>query len=910
MPNLFADLTDIKNIITDQGSKTVAVKVTDTSGVNKPDDISFDAQSSSASPYIDVVILPNLSPPVPRSQIQVAVSPNGQVTDEVLFEEAADASKKLYLPRYRLSEEIVSGQRRYRISLEPSGQIWNLIVYLEAYPADKLQEIGNAKLIDHNPQVILKYQFQGKAVESVFQEVTKAEGGQKLRAVLQLYTLEERDKIYLALTDAAYNTSLIVQRDFKAAIALTHSAPSNSTERLTPKLIVKGTENYQAGGQAWTRYLLSVTNWSAFPQELFDPAPDLPPCGLNKNSARTWVDIYAQGGTKLYGFCALSSPKNLDDLWFAVSTGKAPPEAVYIVLNDRRQQISYTSNSISPLLSADAGLFDKAAILKFNGKDSYVDCGNSANLNFGGQITIEAWIKPEKTTGLQNIVAHGHSPNSEIYLRIINNYYQIGSWDGRDYLTGFSIPAEDVGKWVHLAGLYDGTTWRLYRNGVEVSANLAVKGAFPVNENWAIGARGTGSERFFQGQISEVRIWNRSRSPEEIRRDMIRRLAGNEGGLVAYWPGNEGYGDKVFDKTANGNHGLLRGNVQWVGTLPETLYSQANYVLPDIVDDSFFFPTLLYDYIFSRLKPPSSQGINLIQRLVEWNGIWYSYYQDERQRDRFYYLPDSFQIGKRPESQEPTMSLQFQSINGTQQTVAKLEYYAAPIVNIDRLTFAATKLLQYAQPLPIGVKSLEFVPLRNTQNLQFRLALPGTEGLQTRNAKINLQLGIFDTLTLAVPDDFQAIWDAMFSSKQEKTLLTGLVNVEIAGGYSEEIPFFIRLQAQQEQIWNAIFVADVPAQYIKNIEVKTYNSIFAPPPTRPQDQIMSILVDFEGSDAVELNAAKLTATAKITLPISDLILHREDTGVYRYQMTVIRRSGQSSFQRETTMEILYPDVEV
>jgi hypothetical protein len=217
--------------------------------------------------------------------------------------------------------------------------------------------------------------------------------------------------------------------------------------------------------------------------------------------------------------------------------------------------------------------------------------------------------------------------------------------------------------------------------------------------------------------------------------------------------------------------------------------------------------------------------------------------------------------------------------------------------------------------LPEGVDSLEFPPLKTPKNLQFRLSLPGENSspnvLQNRNARLNLQVGIFDTLNLAVPEEFQAVWDAMFSTRQEKTLFTGQVVVEIEGGYVEEIPFQARSQDNPDTLWNAIFQADVPAQYVKSIEVKTFKEMFKASASHPQDPIISILVDFERSDTVELTASQLSATAKLTLPIKDLVLREADAGVYRYKLAVIRQSRQqTSDWRETTMEILYPDVEV
>ena len=113
----------------------------------------------------------------------------------------------------------------------------------------------------------------------------------------------------------------------------------------TPNLTITGTEDYLgAFGDPFTRYFLTVTNRSLFPNELFEAAPDLPPCGLNTNASRTWVDIYARDGTRIYGFCALSSSEDLNSIWFAVPQGESPPDSVFITLTDRRCDIIYTSN--------------------------------------------------------------------------------------------------------------------------------------------------------------------------------------------------------------------------------------------------------------------------------------------------------------------------------------------------------------------------------------------------------------------------------------------------------------------------------------------------------------------------------------------------------------------------------------
>lgn len=114
-----------------------------------------------------------------------------------------------------------------------------------------------------------------------------------------------------------------------------------------PKLIFAGKEDYEANGQKWTRYKLSVANRNAYPNGLFKAAPQLPACGANENASRTWVDIFnAQTGDRLYGFCSLGSSANLDNLWFAVKQGQSPPKCVNIVMTDRLLKKTYKSNNV------------------------------------------------------------------------------------------------------------------------------------------------------------------------------------------------------------------------------------------------------------------------------------------------------------------------------------------------------------------------------------------------------------------------------------------------------------------------------------------------------------------------------------------------------------------------------------
>lgn len=166
-----------------------------------------------------------------------------------------------------------------------------------------------------------------------------------------------------------------------------------------------------------------------------------------------------------------------------------------------------------------AGLFD--------GSNDYMSLGNPDALKITGQITLAAWVRPTAITNQRDIISKGTdtaaAPNGETFLRINAGAYEGGYIinGGTSVLvtgpaSGTNSALADVGKYAHVAIVYDGTTWRLYRNGTQINSVASATGAVPASIGWAVGARGSGDARFFNGQIDEVRIYNRGLTPAEI----------------------------------------------------------------------------------------------------------------------------------------------------------------------------------------------------------------------------------------------------------------------------------------------------------------------------------------------------------------------------------------------------------
>ena len=129
------------------------------------------------------------------------------------------------------------------------------------------------------------------------------------------------------------------------AAALFAGSATPAAAEPNPILYLTGTEFYTVNGQNFIRYRYDVLNKDQYPAAMFAPAPALPPCGNNHNASRSWVDFFnARTNARIYGFCALGTPTNLSQIWFALPEGQVPPSYVYIKITDRQTNTVYQSN--------------------------------------------------------------------------------------------------------------------------------------------------------------------------------------------------------------------------------------------------------------------------------------------------------------------------------------------------------------------------------------------------------------------------------------------------------------------------------------------------------------------------------------------------------------------------------------
>jgi hypothetical protein len=183
--------------------------------------------------------------------------------------------------------------------------------------------------------------------------------------------------------------------------------------------------------------------------------------------------------------------------------------------------INHGALSSTEPVSFVPGLVGQA--FNFNGA-GFVEVPSSPLLE-PANVTATAWVRADFSPGtFQHILSKGAAAcDGASYA------FSTGGNGGVTFYVSdgvnFSLsPAADAtiwdGEWHLVVGTFDGTTVRLYVDGVEVGsgspAPFAINYSLPDNDKFYIGAyRGT-CELRFAGDVDEVQIYGRALAPAEI----------------------------------------------------------------------------------------------------------------------------------------------------------------------------------------------------------------------------------------------------------------------------------------------------------------------------------------------------------------------------------------------------------
>ena len=189
-----------------------------------------------------------------------------------------------------------------------------------------------------------------------------------------------------------------------------------------------------------------------------------------------------------------------------------------------------------------------ATHLDFDGINDYVNCGNAPAVQISGNaITLEARVKFKSFAGSFNdgsiINKEQNSPDYGYMLRAgssgIVNFNLGNGWWNELSSPSYSVT---IGVWHHIAATYDGTTMKIYVDGVLVASQVSANIYFSsTNQNLMIGSW-SNIGRYLNAAVDEVRVWNVSRTAAEIQHYMNCELSNptSQTGLVAYYQFNQG----------------------------------------------------------------------------------------------------------------------------------------------------------------------------------------------------------------------------------------------------------------------------------------------------------------------------------------------------------------------------------
>ncbi len=242
--------------------------------------------------------------------------------------------------------------------------------------------------------------------------------------------------------------------------------------------------------------------------------------------------------------------------------------------------------------------FTLCNVVNFDGIDDNINFKNNFNLN-SGNFSIEAWVKSNATNGnKQTIISKRFSTGSTdgYDLRLVNNVISF-NWNNNSIIANHTI---DINRWYHIGITFDGTTYKLYIDGILEKTSSGVN---PTSNSvdcilGAMAQNNTTPYNYFNGYADELRIWNVSLTVDQIRQmmnqEIINDASGNVKGAIVpknisglTWTNLAGYyqmnrtsdvnNGYLVDKSGNAKNGKLNGiYVQEPDTAPIPYTSGAN----------------------------------------------------------------------------------------------------------------------------------------------------------------------------------------------------------------------------------------------------------------------------------------------------------------------------------------------
>ncbi|MEZ4722267.1 MAG: LamG-like jellyroll fold domain-containing protein [Flavobacteriales bacterium] len=207
-----------------------------------------------------------------------------------------------------------------------------------------------------------------------------------------------------------------------------------------------------------------------------------------------------------------------------------------------------------------------AGALNFDGVNDYVSIADTIGYLGMRELTVEAWVRVESNTGTLQAV-FSSTGFDMVHFQMSPFGTDNNVFYNESGAVGLPVfPITPLGTWRHLAMTVKSGDARVFVNGSQIGATVtSVFDSIIVGNTMRIGA-GFGGGRFLDGDIDEIRIWDRALDSAEIQAQMHCELEGTECGLIAYYNFNSSsaiaYGSNtgittLGDSSGNSHDGIL-----------------------------------------------------------------------------------------------------------------------------------------------------------------------------------------------------------------------------------------------------------------------------------------------------------------------------------------------------------------
>jgi len=164
--------------------------------------------------------------------------------------------------------------------------------------------------------------------------------------------------------------------------------------------------------------------------------------------------------------------------------------------------------------------------LTLDGSNDYVSvAAPDSSVSFGTTMAYSMWIYPTSTTAQRYYLM---DPRGDGSTGGMDSYWLFDRVNSSTVTfttgnSGVEVISSNVtmgtNQWYHVAAVRSGSNWKIYLNGIEIKSGTTNSTSLTLSNSFRIGTysgAGAGPQYYFQGNIDEAKIWNRTLSGNEV----------------------------------------------------------------------------------------------------------------------------------------------------------------------------------------------------------------------------------------------------------------------------------------------------------------------------------------------------------------------------------------------------------